>query len=229
MEVSEKSEIVATQAPEPGQTVRWDLFQASFLTREADNPMTESDFDWMIPKHAVWGVEDSSKSVCVRRFSPSTLSLFRFHYSPFPPETPDTQATQWQSWIAVLPLWGSLTWHGRRSNERRLARVSKTLPYRGEYKHFFRRQLHRKQMVAVGWELQKQFSHGMRMEMDQKNWPACPNKFEKIPINCFEGHVPTPRFHRRKMSDWSTRDHVTLPNSKCLNTSIVCLFQWKED
>ena len=25
-------------------------------------------------------------------FSPSALSLFRFHLSPFPPETPDTQA-----------------------------------------------------------------------------------------------------------------------------------------
>ena len=41
------------------------------------------------------GVEGSSKSICVRRFSPSALSrkLFRFHLSPFPPETPDTQAT----------------------------------------------------------------------------------------------------------------------------------------
>ena len=26
-------------------------------------------------------------------FSPSALSLFRFHLSSFPPETPDTQAT----------------------------------------------------------------------------------------------------------------------------------------
>ena len=31
---------------------------------------------------------------------------------------------------------------------------------------------------------------------------------------CTEAHVPTSRFHRRKMSDWSTRDKVTLPNSK---------------
>ena len=38
------------------------------------------------------GVEGSSKSICVRRFSNSALSLFRFHFSPFPPETPDTQA-----------------------------------------------------------------------------------------------------------------------------------------
>ena len=38
------------------------------------------------------GVEGSSESICVRRFSPSTLSVFRFHLSPFPPETPDTQA-----------------------------------------------------------------------------------------------------------------------------------------
>ena len=38
------------------------------------------------------GVEGSSKSICVRRFPPSALSLFRFHLSPFPPERPDTQA-----------------------------------------------------------------------------------------------------------------------------------------
>ena len=30
------------------------------------------------------GAEGSSKSICVRRFSPSPLSLFRFHFSPFP-------------------------------------------------------------------------------------------------------------------------------------------------
>ena len=29
-------------------------------------------------------MEGSSKSICVRRFSPSALSLFRFHLSPFP-------------------------------------------------------------------------------------------------------------------------------------------------
>ena len=28
------------------------------------------------------------------KFPPSALSLFRFHLSPFPPETPDTQAIQ---------------------------------------------------------------------------------------------------------------------------------------
>ena len=43
------------------------------------------------------GVEGSSKRICVRRFSPSALSFFRFHLSPFPPETPDTQATT--SWV----------------------------------------------------------------------------------------------------------------------------------
>ena len=49
------------------------------------------------------GVEGSSKSICVRRFSPSALSLFRFHLSPFPPETPDTQATFWAfKWIATV-------------------------------------------------------------------------------------------------------------------------------
>ena len=29
-------------------------------------------------------VEGSSKSICVRRFFPSPLFLFRFHFSPFP-------------------------------------------------------------------------------------------------------------------------------------------------
>ena len=54
--------------------------------------MTGSDFDWMVSNHAVWGVEGSSRSICLRSFSPSVLSLFRFHLSPFPPETTDTQA-----------------------------------------------------------------------------------------------------------------------------------------
>ena len=45
------------------------------------------------------GVEGSSKSICVRRFSPSALSLFRFHLSPFPPETPDTQASKYGRWL----------------------------------------------------------------------------------------------------------------------------------
>ena len=79
LEVSEKSKIVAKQAPELSQSVRWDLFQASFLTREADNPMTESDFDRMVPNHVV-GVESCSESICVRRFSPSAVSLFRLVY-----------------------------------------------------------------------------------------------------------------------------------------------------
>ena len=38
------------------------------------------------------GVEGSNKSICVRRFPPSALSVLRFHLSPFPPETSDTQA-----------------------------------------------------------------------------------------------------------------------------------------
>ena len=33
-----------------------------------------------------------------RGFSPSPLSLFRFHLSPFPPETPDTQAKMSEIW-----------------------------------------------------------------------------------------------------------------------------------
>ena len=38
------------------------------------------------------GVEGSSKSIWVRCFSPSALSLFRFYFPLFPTETPDTQA-----------------------------------------------------------------------------------------------------------------------------------------
>ena len=34
-------------------------------------------------------------------FSPSALSLFRFHLSPFPPETPDTQAIPYETKMAA--------------------------------------------------------------------------------------------------------------------------------
>ena len=78
-----KNEIVATQAPELGQTVACDLFQASFLTREADNPMTGSDFDWMVLNHAVWGWKASGKAsvsgvslLQLSPFFPSIFSLF---------------------------------------------------------------------------------------------------------------------------------------------------------
>ena len=35
------------------------------------------------------------------------------------------------------------------------------------------------------------------------------------------------RLHRRKMTDWSSRDHVTLPHSKW-RQYLHTLFQWKE-
>ena len=76
-----KSEIVATQVPELGQTIRWNLFEASFLAREADNPMTRRDFDWVVSNHAVWGWKDPAKASGVRRFSPSALP---FSLPPFP-------------------------------------------------------------------------------------------------------------------------------------------------
>ena len=38
-----------------------------------------------------WGGRGEKKKE--GRFSPSALFLFRFHLSPFPSETPDTQAT----------------------------------------------------------------------------------------------------------------------------------------
>ena len=47
------------------------------------------------------GVEGSSKSICVRRFSPSALSLCRFHLSPFPQKP------------LILRLWLSLPWENR--------------------------------------------------------------------------------------------------------------------
>ena len=72
VEVSEKSEIVVTQAPELGQTVR----------READNLMTGSDFDWMVSNHAVWRwkapVKASVSGVSLLQLSPLFASIFPF-------------------------------------------------------------------------------------------------------------------------------------------------------
>ena len=87
------------------------------MTREADNPMTESDFDWMVSNHAVWGWKALAKA-SVRRFSsfsPSALSLFRFDLSPFPPETPDTQAIFSKAWVTKREI----------SSERELLRKSR--------------------------------------------------------------------------------------------------------
>ena len=53
------------------------------MTREADNPMTGSDFDWMVSNHAVWGWKAPAKA-SVSRFSPSALSLFGLHLPLFP-------------------------------------------------------------------------------------------------------------------------------------------------
>ena len=57
------------------------------MTREADNPMTGSDFDWMVSNHAVWGWKAPVKA------SVSGVSLlFSLPSFPFSPETLDTQA-----------------------------------------------------------------------------------------------------------------------------------------
>ena len=71
-----KSKIAATQTPELGKTVWWDLFQASFLTREADNPMTGSDFDWVVSNHAVWGWKAPVKASVLLQLSPFFASIF---------------------------------------------------------------------------------------------------------------------------------------------------------
>ena len=57
------------------------------MTREADNPMTGSDFDWMVSNHAVLGWKAPVKA------SVSGVSLlFSLPSFPFSPETLDTQA-----------------------------------------------------------------------------------------------------------------------------------------
>ena len=61
------------------------------MTREADNSMTGSDFDWMVSNHAVWGwkapLKESVSGVSLLQLSPFSLPSF-----PFSPETSDTQA-----------------------------------------------------------------------------------------------------------------------------------------
>ena len=64
------------------------------MTREADNSMAGSDFDWMVSNHGVWGwkapVKESVSGVSLLQLSPFSLPSF-----PFSPETPDTQANGW--------------------------------------------------------------------------------------------------------------------------------------
>ena len=45
------------------------------MTREADNPMTGSDFDWMVSSHAAWGWKAPVKA--------SVSGVFLLHLSPF--------------------------------------------------------------------------------------------------------------------------------------------------
>ena len=90
--------------PRPDRKMRFIL--GELFDTWSYNPMTGSDFDWMVSNHAVWG---SCKSICIRRFSPLAPSLFRFHLSPFPPETPDTQANG--GFYCVTGL-GAYIWRG---------------------------------------------------------------------------------------------------------------------
>ena len=50
------------------------------MTCEADNPMTGSDFDWMVSNHAVWGwkaaVKVSVSGVSLLQLSPFFASIF---------------------------------------------------------------------------------------------------------------------------------------------------------
>ena len=49
------------------------------MAREADNPMTGSDFDWMVSNHAVWGwkapVKASVSGVSLLQLSPFFASI----------------------------------------------------------------------------------------------------------------------------------------------------------
>ena len=65
------------------------------MTREADNPMTRCDFDWMVSNHAVWGWKALVKASCQVFLSFSSLP-FLLPSFPFSPETPDTQAMRIQ-------------------------------------------------------------------------------------------------------------------------------------
>ena len=53
------------------------------MTREADNPMTGSDFDWMVSNHAVWGWKTPLKA-SVSGFLSFTSLPFSLPFSPFP-------------------------------------------------------------------------------------------------------------------------------------------------
>ena len=60
------------------------------MTREADNLMTQCDLDWMVSNHAVWRWKAPVKASVS---GVSLLQLSPFFTFIFPPETPDTQAT----------------------------------------------------------------------------------------------------------------------------------------
>ena len=53
---------------------------SEYWFREADNPMTGSDFDWMVSNHAVWGwkatVKASVSGVSLLQLSPFFASIF---------------------------------------------------------------------------------------------------------------------------------------------------------
>ena len=57
------------------------------------------------------GVEGSSKSICVRRFSPSPLSLFRFHLSLFPQKRLILRLDDYVNDLPELPRHYSAEYH----------------------------------------------------------------------------------------------------------------------
>ena len=86
------------------------------MTHEADNPMTGSDFDWMVSNHAVWGwkapVKASVSGVSLLSSLPFSLPSF-----PFSPETPDTQAMYQFTFFFMFGICDEITVLPRESND----------------------------------------------------------------------------------------------------------------
>ena len=56
-------------------------------------------------------------------------------------------------------------------------RIKESFSAEASAKHSFVRQIHRKQVVAVGWEPQNNSPTACVRRWDQKNWPVRPKKF----------------------------------------------------
>ena len=82
LEVSEKRRNRSNTSTGTRPDGKASFFKASFLTREGNNPMTVSDFNWMVSNHAVWGwkapVKTSVSGVSLLQLSPFFDPSFPF-------------------------------------------------------------------------------------------------------------------------------------------------------